>query len=258
MKKRMIHLAIGAFVIQSSVQADIEHNLTFALTASYSDPTLRERDEDGKVIQGGDLVFSNEWETSRPPVTTYNFEEGSKITVERFSNREILTELIVEGGHDTSIRGWALKLITPSDYEEDDDDFAGVSMFAVKGDQVVPIDADLDSFAFADQYRYSYTESTNEDTGKSAERESGSARIIEEVFVEMQIGDFVLDFATVINVNETLRFFSTGENRFKVWVPSAIAFNTIVGSGEEASTDDEPAVLQGNMRANGARVLPRP
>ena len=251
----MIHLAIGAFVIQSSVQADIEHNLTFALTASYSDPTLRERDEDGEVIQGGDLVFSNGWETSRPPVTTSNFEEGSKITVERFSNREILTELIVEGGHDTSIRGWALKLITPSDYEEEY--FARVSMFAVKGDQVVSINAALDRSAFAVQYKYAYTSSYNNNTDKITERESGSAKFLEEVFIEMQIGDFLLDFTTMHSGSETLRLFGTGDDRFSVWIPSTLAFTSIVGSAEAEFDDDEdePAVLQGDMRASGAKLL---
>jgi hypothetical protein len=254
--KNITYMAISALIIQSSVQADIEHNLTFALTASYSDPALLERDENGTVVRGGDLVFFNEWETSRGSVETYNIEEGSKITVERFSNREILTELIVGGGHDTSISGWALKLITPSDYEDEEEDFAGVSMFAVKGDQVVEIDAALDGFAFAVQYGYSYTSSYNADTDKSTERENGSARILEGISVEMQIGDILLDFATVLTRSETLRFFGKGEDRFSAWVPSSLAFTSIVGSGEEASDDDdEPAVLQGNMRASGGKLL---
>ncbi len=256
--KNITYMAISALIIQSSVQANIEHNLTFALTASYSDPTLRERDEDGKVIKGGDLVFFNEWETFRAPVSTYNEEEASKITIQRFSNREILTELIVNGGHDVSIRGWALKLITPSDYEEEEEDFEGVSMFAVKGDHVVEIDAEFGSYASAEQFKYSFTSSYNSTTDKSTERESGSARFLEEVFVGMQIGDFLLDFATVVKGSGKLCFFGKGEDRFSAWVPSSLAFTSIVGSGEEASGedgDDEPAVLQGNMRASGGKLL---
>lgn len=263
MKKRMIHLAIGAFVIQSSVQADIAYNMTIAATASYSDPTLRERDENGTVLSGGDLVFENEWTTTRAPITTENYEYGSKITVERLTNREILEELIVNAEHDVSIRGWSLKLATPREYEDYDDSNAVPYMFAVKGDEVIPIVTvfeDDEEEAYADAGNYTYATSYNDNTGADTERESGSERFLTPVSVEIQIGDYSLDFDTILNGSTKLQFFEIGGYRLSEWVASSLAFTSIVGNAEQQYTDAESsengsAVLQGNIRASGGKPL---
>lgn len=259
----MIHLAIGAFVIQSSVEADIAYNMTIAATASYSDPTLRERDENGKALSGRDLVFANEWTTTRAPITTENYEYGSKITVERLTNREILEELIVNAEHDVSIRGWSLKFATPSQNEDYDDSNAVPYMFAVKGDMVVPIDTifeDDEEEAYADAGKYTYATSYNESTGANTERESGSERFLTPVSVEIKVGDFSLDFDAILNGSTKLQFFGIGEERFSEWVASSLAFTAIVGNAEQQYTDPEysengTAVLQGNMRASGGKLL---
>lgn len=266
----MIHLAIGAFAIQSSVQAHIAYNMTIAATASYSDPTLRERDENGTVLSGGDLVFANEWTTTRAPITTENYEYGSKITVERLTNREILEELIVNAEHDVSIRGWSLKFATPCvlldnpfQNEDYDDSNAVPYMFAVKGDMVVPIDTifeDDDDEVYADAGKYTYATSYNESTGANTVRESGSERFLTPVSVEIQIGDFSLNFDAILNGSTKLQFFGIGEERFSEWVASSLAFTAIVGNAEQQYTDPEysengTAVLQGNMRASGGKLL---
>lgn len=263
MKKTIISTALAALVLQSGASADIELNVTMGLTASYTEAALRERDENGALVQNGDTVYFNEWETYREPTFTYNIEEGSVIVTERFSNREFLQEFIVEGGIDSTIQGWAIKLRIPSgdsDIQPASQDESGdVLMYAVKGDQIEFIDFEIFSNASAEQYRYAYSFSYNESTDRSSERESGSARGLDEVFVAINFNDILLDFSAILGFNDTLRFFGTGEERFSVWIPSAINFSPVVGSGQETDYDyqydEAPAVLQGRISANGGRLV---
>jgi len=253
--KKIAGVSICLAVIQPAAHAEeFEHNLTFALRASFTDPALRARDENGAFVNPPQLSYSNEWQTQRGDVFSENFEAGTKITVARFSNREILEELIVGGGHDSTIRGWALKLITPEDADEAGDE---ISMFAVKGDEYVPIDFVIELGGEAEQERYTYQYTYNEKTDRETVRESGTSRLIAEAMCGISFNDIDVSFSAILNASDTLRTIGRGEDATTVWFPTAIVLASIVGSGSDGADeeDESPAVVDGSIRAAGARYI---
>ncbi len=292
MKTSILGIAIASLVLPTSAHAGIaptdyvESNLAFIMTITYTDPNLRERDHDGSIIRGGEMVYENQWIAERGAVISENYEYGAKMSTERVSNREILQEVVVEGGYDDSIRGWSLKLLTPTDYdscfcyfdlsesseEPVKDDFVivpigrgGPTILAVKGDQIIEIPMFVETYAEAETARYIESFAYNANTDTETVRKSGAATIMSETYAGLQIGDVALEFASIMNTSERLTPVERGSSIY-AWIPRSITLNNIVGSVRETDgypsimlpnveVEEETAVLQGIMRANGGTLM---
>lgn len=249
-----IGLAAGAHCQATGVE--FEQNATFALTANITDPALREKDENGRNVPGGEMVFENEWEIETNTTFTYVYEYASKITRVRVSNREILQELINSGDIEEPLAGWSLRFYdSPGPYDDwqnhHDDDDSG--LYAVKGAQRVKVNIDIGEYGFAEQVRDNYRFTYNFNTERESVSESFNERILAEVFVSMNIGRFFLDFACALNSTEAGRFIRVGDDREFIIVPGAASTSSLVGSIEE--DDEEPGVLTGSVRLAAARVI---
>jgi hypothetical protein len=110
--------------------------LTLALKRSYSSPGVGKRDEKGKLIKKGPKVFLNIWEEDFPQysIKDINVEWISAIKTEKYSNRELLADLIElevlpKIGKAPFLAGWSLQRAAASIAGESAGDAPSLSQF---------------------------------------------------------------------------------------------------------------------------------
>lgn len=250
-----------------------EQNVTLVFTESYTDASLKPRDENGKTYND-DLVYENEWSTAKynknEDLTeeSENYEYGTKQVTLKISNRELLEALIVEDMISGPITGWAVKFVTSGDE-------AGSSygrFYAVKNgsepvdlSEIISTDGDGYAETVSDKssskttYKYSsddYTETTKE-TWSFNSKATGNAEI------EFSFSDSYLHLDGIFNESWSVKSFGKGEDQYWQFAPGAAKFDNGSGTihfeeydGEEWVEWTDPSVIKGTMSFSAGKLFP--
>lgn len=260
MKKHKIQLvAIAATLIpcMSYAQYNNSQLVTFALTDTYSAPSILAKDQTGKPLKGEDgkpyFVYEQSYSTTRGTVVTTTQESGSRMVTERISNKQIL-EALVEAGVITDITGYSIALYT-------NDNEGGVAFHLVKaGSSAINIS----------EYLYPDSETSGgEAVTSSAMRvvatSSSSESVIRNTSTETSKEGVSILFKTpqvdvkmygILNFTESLRTIGTGTAQRTITVPGPGSVTNIIGSSASEDVEEEDSLIEGRINLGPGVLLP--
>ncbi len=260
MKKNKIQLiAIAASLIPCMGYSQYTNSqlVTFALTETYTAPSLVAKDQTGKPLKGEDgkpyFVYEQTFSTTRGTVVTTTQEAGSKMVTERISNKQIL-EALVEAGVITNITGYSIALYT-------NDDEGGVAFHLVKAGSPA---INISQYLYPDS-ETSGGEAVTSSAVKVVATSSTSETVIRDTSTETSKEEVSLLFKTlqadvkmsgILNFTETLRTVGTGSAKRTITVPGAGSITNIIGSSASAEEDEDDSLIEGRINLGPGVLLP--
>lgn len=117
-------LTLASPAAAQNVAAGSESSVVLALTLATPIPDVLIRDAEGQLVLDQDekpiLDYSTSYATVKNDIRTDVVESGGKLKIEKYGNKEFLTDLLNEGGYfpdgETSIKGWILKQVEGGEY----------------------------------------------------------------------------------------------------------------------------------------------
>lgn len=249
-----------------------EQAVTIAFTETITAPSLKPRDEAGKILTG-ELVGENAWSAAtynannKPLVVTGNYEYGTKQVIFKISNKELLQKLIDEGDIPGPITGWALKFVNQGETPQS----AAGRFYAVKaglapvelsgiveigGDGGAATVAVKSSLKTTHQYAPEGTELDGSPT--ETETVSYTANFLFNAWIEIAFSDRSLRLNGILSEAWSLKSFGTGAGKYWQFVPGAAKLDS--GSGTMHFAGDEPgdssSVMKGTISLAAGKTFP--
>jgi len=117
-------LTLASPAAAQNVAAGSESSVVLALTLATPIPDVLKRDAEGQLVRDEDekpiLDYSTSYATVKNDIRTDVVESGGKLKIEKYGNKEFLTDLLDKGGFfpdgETSIKGWILKQVEGGGY----------------------------------------------------------------------------------------------------------------------------------------------
>jgi hypothetical protein len=247
--------------------------VTLKLTEAHTAPDLLEKDIDGKVIldDNGKTIpaYDNEIVKESSSKVTETYEYGSKIINTRFSNREFLILLQSEGVI-PGISGWSIVHFMP----EEQDGFNAViaangpieGFYVIKsGEDPIPVGEYLRmefTGGEACKENFKFVTTFNTTTESETTSASGSSQCMETVRLLARLNQRQADIRAVLHSRSQYRTYGTGEDQFRMWMPSASSIRELSGyslleplGDVEALQADNPRVVTGSISIAAAKLV---
>ncbi len=241
-----------------SQKYEVTSNATFALTKTIAAPSLIAKEADGTFKKDENnktyLTDENIFSTERGTVITATEEQGTKLVTVKYSNKEILTEL-VEAKIIPMITGYSIAFITHPQVNGDSED---IGLYVVKKG-LAPLKINNISFGFksksvenSSKRIINVSNSATDDADIITKTGSLSGR--EEMFINFS--DNIIVNGTH-SFSETWRMYVDGAAKEWIWVPNAGKITGLVGGYTQGGSE---ALMEGSFTYSSGvvKVLPNP